>query len=125
LLDNLLENACKYSGPGTPIIVSTWHEPTAVVLAVEDCGCGIAAADLPRVFEPFYRAESARRLGRAGVGLGLAVALRIAATHGGTITAESEPGRRSRFVVRLPRAAAPDVTPAVVDQPEAFAPTSS
>ena len=103
LLDNLLENACKYSGPGTPIIVRAWCEPDAVALAVEDRGCGIPAEDLPRVFEPFYRAESARRLGRAGVGLGLAVARRIAATHGGTITAESEPGRGSRFVVRLPR----------------------
>ena len=124
LLDNLLENACKYSEPGTPIIVRAWCEPDAVALAVEDRGCGIPAEDLPRVFEPFYRAESARRLGRAGVGLGLAVARRIAATHGGTITAESEPGRGSRFVVRLPQPA-PDVAPAVVDQPEAVAPAPS
>jgi signal transduction histidine kinase len=122
LLDNLLENACKYSGPGTPIIVRAWYEPGAVALSVEDRGCGIPAEDLPRVFEPFYRAESARRLGRAGVGLGLAVARRIAATHGGTITTESEPGRGSRFVVRLPRAPAPDVAWAVVDRPEAVAP---
>jgi signal transduction histidine kinase len=119
LLDNLLENACKYSEPGTPIIVRAWCEPATVALAVEDCGCGIPAEDLPRVFEPFYRAESARRLGRAGVGLGLAVARRIAATHGGTITTDSEPGRGSRFVVRMPRAPAP----AVVDHPEAVAPT--
>ncbi len=109
LLDNLLENACKYSAPGTPIVVRVWSEPDAVALSVEDRGCGIPAGDLPRVFEPFYRAESARRLGRAGVGLGLAVARRIAATHGGTIVAESEPGRGSRFVVRLPRV--PDVVP--------------
>ena len=102
LLDNLLENACKYSEPGTPIVVRAWGEPDAVALSVEDRGYGIPAGDLPRVFEPFYRAESARRLGRAGVGLGLAVASRIAVTHGGTITAESEPGRGSRFVVRLP-----------------------
>jgi signal transduction histidine kinase len=122
LLDNLLENACKYSEPGTPIVVRAWSEPAAVALAVEDCGCGIAAEDLPRVFDPFYRAESARRLGSAGVGLGLAVARRIAATHGGTITTESESGRGSRFVVRMPRAPAPDVTPAVVDRPEAVAP---
>ena len=123
LLDNLLENACKYSEPGTPIIVRAWCEPGAVALAVEDRGCGIPAEDLPRVFEPFYRAESARQLGHAGVGLGLAVARRIAATHGGTITADSEPGRGSRFVVRLPQAPAPDVAPAVVDHPEAVAPT--
>jgi signal transduction histidine kinase len=107
LLDNLLENACKYSPPGTSIIVRASCEPAAVALAVEDHGCGIPAEELARVFEPFYRAESARRLGHAGVGLGLAVARRIAATHGGTLTAESEPGRGSRFVVRLPRAEAP------------------
>ena len=71
LLDNLLENACKYSEPGVPIVVRAWCEPDAVALAVEDRGCGIPADDLPRVFEPFYRAESTRRLGRAGAGLGL------------------------------------------------------
>ena len=122
LLDNLLENACKYSAPGTPIIVRAWSEPGAVALSVEDRGCGIPASDLPRVFEPFYRTESARRLGHAGVGLGLAIARRIAATHDGTIIAESEPGRRSRFVVRLPRAPAPDVAPALVNGSEAIAP---
>ena len=115
LLDNLLENACKYSEPGTPITVRAWCEPEAVALEVEDCGCGIPAEELSRVFEPFYRAESARRLGCTGVGLGLAVAQRIAVTHGGTITAESEPGRGSRFVVRMPRGS--DVAPAAVDHP--------
>jgi two-component system, OmpR family, sensor kinase len=123
LLDNLLENACKYSGPGTPIVVRCWCEPDAVAMVVEDRGLGIPAEDLRRVFEPFYRAESARRLGRAGVGLGLAVARRIAASHGGTITAESEPGRCSRFVVRLPRAAAPKVDAAAVAGSLAVAPT--
>jgi signal transduction histidine kinase len=123
LLDNLLENACKYSDPGTPILVRTWSEPDSVALAVEDRGCGIPAGDLLRVFEPFYRSESARQLGRAGVGLGLAVARRIASAHGGTIAAESEPGRGSRFVVRLPRTPAPDVAPAAVDRPEAVTPT--
>jgi two-component system, OmpR family, sensor kinase len=123
LLDNLLENACKYSGPGTPIIVRVWREPGAVALAVEDRGCGIPPEDLLRVFEPFYRAESARQAGHAGVGLGLAVARRIAATHRGTITADNVPGRGCRFVVRLPQAPASDVAPAFVDHPEAVART--
>jgi two-component system, OmpR family, sensor kinase len=123
LLDNLLENACKYSGPGTPVVVRARSEPDAVAMAVEDRGFGIPAEDLPRVFEPFYRALSARRLGRAGVGLGLAVARRIAASHGGTITAESEPGRGSQFVVRLPRAPAPNVMLAVANGSETVAAT--
>jgi signal transduction histidine kinase len=121
LLDNLLENACKYSGRGSPITIRTWGEPDTVVLAVEDCGCGIPAADLPRIFEPFYRAESARRHEGAGVGLGLAVARRIAHSHGGTIIAESGPGGGSRFQVRLPRSQAPDFAPAAIDRPEPLA----
>jgi signal transduction histidine kinase len=125
LLNNLLENACKYSKPATPITVRVWREPDAVAMAVEDRGLGIPTGDLPRVFEPFYRAESARRLGHAGAGLGLAVARRIAEAHGGTITAESESGRGSRFVVRLPPTPAPDVAPAVVDRPDTVAPTSA
>ena len=113
LLDNLIENGCKYSEPGTSIIIRTWSEPGTVALAVDDRGCGIAQEDIPRVFEPFYRAESARQLGHAGVGLGLAVARRIALTHGGTITAESSPGTGSRFVLRLPQAPAPEDESAV------------
>ena len=113
----------KYSAPGTPITVRARREPAAVALAVEDCGCGIPPEDLPRVFEPFYRAESARRLGRAGVGLGLAIAQRIAETHGGTITVESETGGGSRFIVRMPRAPAPAVAPALANDAATVAPT--
>ena len=123
LLDNLIENACKYSGPDTPIIVRVWREPDVVALAVEDRGCGISPEDLPHVFEPFYRADSARQLGHAGVGLGLAVARRIATTHGGTITANSTPGSGCRFVVRLPQAPAQEVAPVLVDHSEAFTPS--
>jgi signal transduction histidine kinase len=124
-LDNLLENACKYSDPGTPIVVRTWGEPDAVVLTVEDRGTGIPPGDLGRVFEPFYRSESARRLGRAGVGLGLAVARRIASAHGGTTAVESEPGRGSRFLLRLPRTSVPDGSSAIVEHPEVVAPAAS
>ena len=108
LLDNLLENACKYSEPGTPIVVRTGCSSDAAILTVEDQGHGIPSEDLPRVFEPFYRAESARRLGKAGIGLGLAVARRIASAHGGTISVESELGQGSRFQVRLPLTSTPN-----------------
>jgi heavy metal sensor kinase len=102
LLDNLLENACKYSRPGTPVVIGLGSEGGWVTLAVEDAGDGIAPEDLPHIFEPFYRAPQARRHGLAGVGLGLAVCRRIAAAFGGTVEAQSAPGRGSRFVLRLP-----------------------
>jgi signal transduction histidine kinase len=101
LLDNLLDNACKYSEPGSPVTVRLGGSDGAVTLAVEDVGPGIDPVDLPHVFEPFYRSARARP-GRAGVGLGLAVARRIAAALGGSLAAESEPGRGARFLLRLP-----------------------
>jgi two-component system, OmpR family, sensor kinase len=102
LLDNLLDNACKYSQPGTIVSVILNSSADGVVLRVEDHGDGIAAEDLPHIFEPFYRSPDARRMGKPGVGLGLAVARRIATALSGTLTAESEPGRGSRFTLRLP-----------------------
>jgi signal transduction histidine kinase len=101
LLDNLLENACKYSPPGSSIHVNLQTGPGVVVLSVEDRGCGISAADLPHVFEPFYRSQQAP-LGQGGVGLGMAVVQRIASAHGGTIDVQSEPAVGSCFTLRLP-----------------------
>ena len=91
LVDNLLENAFKYSAPGTPVLVRVWRENGQAALGVEDRGWGLTAEDLSRVFEPFFRGEQARRDGRAGVGLGLAVAQRIATTFGGTLDVRSQP----------------------------------
>jgi signal transduction histidine kinase len=106
-LDNLLDNACKYSRPGTPVLLRLGHEAGSVTLTVEDRGLGIDPEDLPHVFEPFYRSPRARGLGVAGVGLGLAVSQRIAAAFGGTLEVQSEPGRGSRFTLRLPAVTAP------------------
>jgi signal transduction histidine kinase len=102
LLDNLLDNALKYGQPDTPVTVTVGREEGGVTVSVEDQGRGIAAEELGRVFEPFYRSADARRIGQAGSGLGLAVARRIATAFGGGLTAESEAGRGSRFVLRLP-----------------------
>jgi heavy metal sensor kinase len=102
LLDNLLDNACKYSEPGTAVTVRLRRAADAVQVSVEDRGCGIAAEDLPHVFEPFYRSAAARRMGRPGTGLGLAVARRIAAVFDGRLDAHSEPGQGSRFTLTLP-----------------------
>jgi signal transduction histidine kinase len=105
LLDNLLDNARKYGRPGTPRFVRTRSEGGFAVLEVEDSGPGINPADLPHIFEPFYRSSEARRLGRPGVGLGLAVAQRIAVAFGGSISVQNEPGRGSQFELRLPEIA--------------------
>ena len=110
LLDNLLDNACKYSEPDTPVTVRVADVPGAITLAVEDAGRGIAPEELAHVFEPFYRSAQARRLGRTGVGLGLAVAQRIASALGGSLSVASEPGKGSRFLLRLPACASPNGT---------------
>jgi signal transduction histidine kinase len=101
LLDNLLDNACKYSPPGTEVTVGVRCDADAVAVTVTDAGCGIAAADLPHVFEPFYRSAQVRG-GPGGVGLGLAVARRIAAAFGGSLTVASTAGKGCRFTLRLP-----------------------
>jgi two-component system, OmpR family, sensor kinase len=102
MLDNLLDNACKYSDPGTPITVALAEEAGVVSLTVMDTGCGIAEEDLPHLFEPFYRSAKARRQGISGVGLGLAVAQRIALALAGTLRVQSRLGRGSRFTLHMP-----------------------
>jgi signal transduction histidine kinase len=91
------------------------REIAGVSLAVEDFGPGVSAAELPHVFEPFYRSAEARRRGQPGVGLGLAVVERIAAVLGGTIKVESQAAQGTRFVLWLPDAATPRPSPRVRD----------
>jgi signal transduction histidine kinase len=107
LLDNLLDNAAKYGRAGEPIVVRALLEPEVATLSVEDSGPGIDPADQPRIFEPFFQSNSARQLGRPGVGLGLAVVQRITAAFGGTVGVESNAGRGCRFILRLPRVESP------------------
>lgn len=101
VLDNLLDNAVKYSPPASAIDVRVAREDDMAVLAIRDQGLGIPAADLPHIFERFYRAANV--VGRAGgTGLGLAGAHAIVEQHGGGITVESREGLGSTFTVRLP-----------------------
>lgn len=104
VIGNLIDNACKYSAPGTPVIVSVTAEGGAAHLTVEDKGCGIEASEVGRVFEPFFRSTEARRRGVSGSGLGLAIAERITRSLGARIDVRSEPGRGSRFTVTFPAA---------------------
>ncbi|MHB1134942.1 MAG: sensor histidine kinase, partial [Chloroflexota bacterium] len=106
----LLDNALKYTPAGGRVLVTLSQEGERAVLRVTDSGHGIAAADLPYVFERFYRADQAR--GRDGTGLGLAIAKSIVERHQGTIEVSSTPSQGSTFTVRLPALPAPAV-PAV------------
>jgi len=103
VVDLLLDNACKYSRPGTPVALSLRKDGDFVGLEVEDCGCGIPAEDLPHVFEPFFRSPRQLEPRVGGVGLGLTIARRVAEALGGTVEVVSQPGQGSRFTVRLQR----------------------
>jgi signal transduction histidine kinase len=104
LVDNLLDNAFKYSPPGSVVSVGLESAGASVLVRVEDAGLGVTPEELGHIFDPFYRSPEARRLGKPGIGLGLAVARRIAVALGGTLSAESESGRGSRFTLTLPAA---------------------
>ena len=94
-INNLLDNAVKYSPPGEPIEVSLRDGE----LAVRDHGPGFSEQDLPHVFDRFYRGAEAR--GRSGSGLGLAIVQQVALAHGGSITAERAPGGGALMRLRL------------------------
>lgn len=102
VLDNLLDNACKYSEPGTPIGVSVEAMPDHASITVSDSGCGIAADQQALIFEPFFRTTEARWQGKMGVGLGLAVVKRLVGVLGAKVEIMGEPGKGSRFKILLP-----------------------
>jgi two-component system OmpR family sensor kinase len=106
MLLNVVTNAIKYTPPGGSIVLALEENEDAVTFTVRDTGIGIAAGDLPHIFERFWRADPARsRTGdRPGVGLGLAIAKWIVEAHGGSIMVQSRPGRGTMFIIRLPKA---------------------
>jgi signal transduction histidine kinase len=108
---NLLNNAVKYSFPSSQIRVRAEAIGPQVTVSVTDTGVGIAPEDLPHLFQDFARGQTQPE-GVSGCGLGLAISRRIVEVHGGTIAVESELGKGSSFIVRLPvPPAAPDSSP--------------
>jgi len=103
LLVILLDNALKYSHPDSSIGIRTKRSDRYVSVFVTDHGLGIPKNDLPRIFDRFYRADTARGKEEAGgYGLGLSIAKKIVESHKGTISAKSIPGSGSTFTVKLP-----------------------
>ena len=102
LLENLLENAIKYSPAGGEIGITVTREGDQARIVVRDGGIGIPAADLPHVFERFHRGTNVDDRRFAGMGLGLYICRGIALQHGGSISVESVVGRGSTFTVALP-----------------------
>jgi two-component system phosphate regulon sensor histidine kinase PhoR len=102
VLNNLIENAIKYNRDGGEVWVTLRHQGTQIRIDVRDTGIGIPEADLPHIFERFYRARNTAR--KRGSGLGLAIVKIIVERHGGEVWATSAPNEGSTFSVTLPAA---------------------
>ncbi|MFC1467586.1 two-component system histidine kinase PnpS [Verrucomicrobiota bacterium] len=100
---NLIDNAIKYSDANGAINISAVDSGTKVEVSVQDKGYGIDQQHLPRLFERFYRVDTARSRKLGGTGLGLAIVKHIINCHGGDIKVESEPGIGSTFTIELPK----------------------
>ncbi|MBI4619490.1 MAG: HAMP domain-containing protein [Desulfobacterales bacterium] len=103
VMENLLDNAVKYTPNNGDIAVSALDKDSGIQIEVADTGIGIPPNDLPRIFERFYRVDKARSRELGGTGLGLSIVKHIIETHGGNVRAESEVGKGSRFIFNLPK----------------------
>ena len=102
VLDNILNNAIKYSPDGGEIRVGMKTTDAQLIISISDEGLGIPKKDLPRIFDRFYRVDKARSRAQGGTGLGLAIAKEIIKQHKGFIWAKSEYGKGSTFTIVLP-----------------------
>jgi len=103
ILDNLIDNALKYTPSGGRVVVSGQVAGDEVLLLVADTGIGIPRSDLPRIFERFYRVDKARSRELGGTGLGLSIVKHLVQSLGGRVDVTSRVGAGSQFTVRLPR----------------------
>ena len=102
VLDNILNNAIKYSPDGGEIICRLLETHNSVVFSISDQGLGIPKKDLGKVFERFYRVDKARARAQGGTGLGLAISREVIKAHSGSIWVESQEGKGSTFYISLP-----------------------
>ena len=102
VIDNIMNNAIKYSPDGGTITVSVKTTDVQLILSISDEGLGIPKQDLPKIFDRFYRVDKARSRAQGGTGLGLAIAKEIIKQHHGFIWAKSEYGKGSTFTIVLP-----------------------
>ena len=102
VIDNILNNAIKYSPDGGKITVSMKTTDTQLIVSISDQGLGIPKKDLPLIFDRFYRVDKARSRAQGGTGLGLSIAKEIVKQHNGFIWAQSEYGKGSTFTIVLP-----------------------
>ncbi|MGC4746728.1 HAMP domain-containing sensor histidine kinase [Micromonospora sp. DT201] len=107
VVGNLISNAIRYTPPGGSVTVGA----NGTTISVRDTGSGITPADLPKIFDRFWRADESRSRVTGGSGLGLAIARHLTEAHGGLIEVESEPGRGTLFTIRLPDPSTPWVPP--------------
>jgi signal transduction histidine kinase len=98
---NILGNAIKYSHDGSRIFLQAQESHNEIQVSVKDSGIGICPEDLPHIFEGFYRGKDVQKTA-TGHGIGLAVTRQIVEAHDGSISVESELGKGSTFVIRLP-----------------------
>jgi len=102
VLDNLIQNALKYTAPGGEVVVRAWERENRATVTVQDTGVGIPREALPRIFEKFYRVPYPDGARVAGAGLGLAIVKAIVEQHGGQVWVESGLGKGSTFGFSLP-----------------------
>ena len=102
VIDNLLENAIKYSPDGGTVRLKIWRDGSTAYLTVSDSGIGIPSADLPYIFDRFYRGANVETPSLAGMGLSLYICRSIVMLHGGEISATSAEGQGTTFEVSLP-----------------------
>jgi two-component system, OmpR family, sensor kinase len=103
-IDNLLDNAAKYSEAPAPITLDAKVEAGTIVFRIGDRGIGIEPADMGNIFTPFFRTDRSRARGTGGVGLGLTLARSIIVAHGGEMSVESKPGEGTTVRFTLPAA---------------------